>query len=102
MTHALLSDALKSDIEDAGVFNNLAWEFALRKVYPLETLAAALRAHELDSEDANIMDTVAEAYYAKGDFEHAIQYEEEALKREPENQFFTQQLEKFKKALEGK
>ncbi len=101
MTYALLTDALKSDIEDAGVFNNLAWEFALRKVYPLETIEAALRAHELDPEDANIMDTVAEAYYAKGDFKHAIHYEEEALKREPENQFFKQQLEKFKKALEG-
>jgi uncharacterized Ntn-hydrolase superfamily protein len=102
MTHALLDAALASDIDDAGVYNNLAWEFALRKVYPEKTLAAALKAHTLDPEDANIMDTVAEAYYAMGDYENAIRYEKEALEREPENQFFARQLEKFQKALEGK
>jgi uncharacterized Ntn-hydrolase superfamily protein len=102
MTYALLIEALESDIKDSGVYNNLAWEFALRKVYPEKTLEAALNAHALDPEDANIMDTVAEAYYAMKDFENAIRYEEEALKREPDNQFFTNQLEKFRKAMEEK
>lgn len=102
MTYALLIEALESDIEDSGVYNNLAWEFALRKMYPEKTLEAALKAHGLDPEDANIMDTVAEAYYAMGDYENAIRYEEEALRREPDNQFFAKQLEKFQKALEGK
>lgn len=102
MTYALLIQALQSDIEDSGVYNNLAWEFALRKVYPEKTLEAALKAHGLEPEDANIMDTVAEAYFAKGDYESAIRYEKEALKREPDNQFFVDQLEKFEKALQGK
>jgi uncharacterized Ntn-hydrolase superfamily protein len=102
MTYALLIKALESDIEDSGVYNNLAWEFALRKVYPEKTLEAAMKAHKLDPEDANIMDTVAEAYYAMGDYENAIRYEKEALKREPNNQFFAKQLEKFQKALKDK
>ena len=101
MTYSLLIKALESDIQDSGVYNNLAWEFALRKRYPEKTLEAALKAHKLDPEDANIMDTVAEAYFALGDYEKAIQYEKEALKREPHNQFFANQLEKFQKALKN-
>ncbi|MCX7995361.1 MAG: DUF1028 domain-containing protein [candidate division WOR-3 bacterium] len=95
----LLKKALASSINDPYVFNNLAWEFALRKKYPEETLLAAKRAHELAPDDENIMDTLAEAYYAIGDYKQAVYWEERALKKDPKNTFFKKQLEKFKKAL---
>ena len=98
-THALLTKALQSNLESPEVYNSLAWEFALLKKYPEETLLAAKKAHALAPEDANIMDTVAEAYYAAGDYEEAIKWETNALKIESENAFFRGQLEKYKRAL---
>jgi len=91
----LLMKALKSGVETPEVFNSLAWEFALRKKYPKETVLAANLAHELAPDDPNIMDTVAEAYFAAGDKSKAVYWEKEALKRDPENEFFKGQLKKF-------
>lgn len=99
--HSLLVKALKSELESADVYNNLAWEFALRKRYPAETIEAALKAHELESDDSNIMDTVAEAYYAADDFEMAVSWEKKALEIDPENGFYKKQLKKFEEALQG-
>ncbi len=95
--HALLVKALNSNMDNAEVYNSLAWEFALRKVYPEEVITAAERAHKLDPDDPNIMDTLAEAYYAAGDYKKAIHWERSALKIEPNNKFFQKQLERFKK-----
>jgi len=97
-TYFLLQIALESDIEDPETYNSLAWEFAVRKMYPEETLKAALRAHELAPEEAHIMDTVAEAYYVMGDYEKAIHWEKEALKRSPDEPFYKKQLKKFEGA----
>lgn len=91
----LLMKALKHGVESAEVYNSLAWEFALRKKYPRETVLAANMAHELAPDDPNIMDTVAEAYFASGDKNKAVYWEKEALKRDPENEFFKGQLKKF-------
>lgn len=91
----LLMKALKSGVESPEVFNSLAWEFALRKKYPKETVLAANMAHELSPDDPNIMDTVAEAYFAAGDKSKAVYWEKEALKLDPENEFFKGQLKKF-------
>ena len=74
---------------------------ALRKKYPEETIEAAQKAHELAPEDPNIMDTMAEAYYAAGDYEQAIFWENKALEIESDNGFYKKQLEKFKEALQG-
>ncbi len=95
----LLEKALQSEIRDPHIFNNLAWEFALRKKYPEKALLAAKRAHQLAPDDENIMDTLAEAYYALGDYKQAIYWEKKALEKDPQNSFFKAQLEKFKKAL---
>jgi len=96
--HELLVSALSSNITAAEVYNSLAWEFALRKAYPDETIEAAEKAHELDPEDPNIMDTVAEAYYAAGKYRRAVRWEQEALRIDPNNAFFKKQLKKFKAA----
>jgi uncharacterized Ntn-hydrolase superfamily protein len=96
--HMLLIKALQDSLDDAQVYNGLAWECAIRKKYPTEALLAAVRAHELAPEEANIMDTLAEVYYVLGAYDKAIYWEKEALKREPENEFFKEQLKKFRDA----
>ena len=98
-SHSLLLKALESEIENPDVYNNLAWEFALRKKYPKETIRAAKRAHELAPDDTNIMDTLAEAYYAAGDYKNAIFWEKKALEINSDNEFYKKQLKKFEKAL---
>lgn len=99
-THSLLLMALESELNDPNVYNNLAWEFATRKKYPEETLKAAKKAYQLAPDEANIMDTLAEAYFAIGNYEKAVFYEKKALEKEPDNEFFKKQLDKFQNALE--
>lgn len=100
-TYSLLVTALNSELDDAGIYNTLAWEFALRKIYPDLTLKAALKAHELDPEADYIMDTVAEAYFAMGNYKAAVQWEKKALAISPEDKFFQDQLRKYEKAAKG-
>ncbi len=99
--HDLLVKALRDSVRDPEVLNSLAWSFALLKAYPEETLEAARRAHALAPEDPNIMDTYAEALYAAGRFQEAVEMEKKALEADPGNAFFRKQLEKFRKALEN-
>jgi len=86
---------------DAQLFNSMAWVLAVRRLYPERALEIALRAHELEPDDPNIMDTVAEAHYAAGDPESALDWEERALALDPENGFFLGQRAKFWAAAEG-
>lgn len=97
----IIERVLSEEDEDAQVFNNLAWILAIRKLYPNRTLEIATRAHELEPDDPNIMDTLAEAHFAAGDFETALKWEERALALDPENAFFLEQQRKFIAAIEG-
>ena len=101
-THTLLLIALESDLSDPEIYNSLAWEFALRRMFPEQTLEAAKRAHELAPEEPHIMDTFAEAYYVVGDYDKAVYWEKEALKRAPDEEFYKKQLKKFEEALKNK
>ena len=46
------------------------------------------------------MDTLAESYFALGEFEKAVEWEQKALDLDPENVFFNEQLDKFLEHLE--
>jgi uncharacterized Ntn-hydrolase superfamily protein len=96
----LLASALASDLRDPEAFNSLAWELAVRREFPEQTLAAARRAHDLAPEAPHIMDTLAEAHYAAGMYDEAIHWEQEALRRTPDDGFLKKQLARFE--LRGK
>ncbi len=98
----ILDKALMSDIKDPNIFNNIAWEFATRKIFKEKALIAAKKAIELAPDDPNIMDTLAEAYYALEDYKNAIYWEKKALEKDPKNEFFKKQLEKFTKGSKKK
>jgi uncharacterized Ntn-hydrolase superfamily protein len=89
-------------IDNAEVYNSLAWALATRKVMPEKAVSLALKANALAPEDTNIMDTVAEAYYAAGDYSNAINWEQKALKLEPTSEYLKKQLQKYKEAKSGK
>ena len=95
---AIMDRVMAEGPEDAAVYNDFAWALATRKLYPARALELALRAYELAPDDANVMDTVAEAYYAAGENEKAVAWEKEALAQDPGNAFFAEQLKKFEEA----
>ncbi|MBN1433210.1 DUF1028 domain-containing protein [Candidatus Fermentibacterales bacterium] len=91
----ILERALAREGEDPQLLNAMAWYLAERGLEPGRALELALRAHELAPEDANIMDTVAQAFFSAGQFAEAVEWERRALEIEPGNSFFQEQLQRF-------
>lgn len=84
--------------DDAGALNAFAWFCAQRKIGLDKALPVAQKAVELSERDSGILDTLAEVYYARGEYDQAIKIGEEGLKKEPDDQYFKDQVTKFKKA----
>jgi uncharacterized Ntn-hydrolase superfamily protein len=99
--YGIVERAIGEGSDDADLHNAMAWELATRKLFPERTVEIALTATGLAPEDANIMDTVAEAYYAAGEYGKAVEWEKKALAIEPNSAFFNEQLVKFEGALAG-
>jgi tetratricopeptide (TPR) repeat protein len=98
-----LERGLEADPGNAGILNDMGWLYAtvepsaLRD--PAKALAYAQRAVEASGgTDANILDTLAEAYYANREFDKAIETEERALEIAPESEALQSQLVKFREA----
>ena len=98
-----LERGLEVDPGNAGILNDMGWLYAtvepsaLRD--PAKALAYAQRAVEASGgTDANILDTLAEAYYANRQFDEAIETEERALEIAPESEALQSQLVKFREA----
>jgi uncharacterized Ntn-hydrolase superfamily protein len=94
----IMDRVLVENPDNSLYFNSYAWYLASTKRMPEKALELALRAHELEPECFNIMDTVAEAYYAAGDYGQAIAWEKRALEADPGNELFIEQLKKFEEA----
>jgi cytochrome c-type biogenesis protein CcmH/NrfG len=97
--------SLDLDPENPQVLNNLAWLYAtsadesIRR--PARALSLALQAETLDP-SAHILDTVAECYFVNGDIASAIHFEQRAVDTaEEKHAYYRDQLERFRKALEG-
>jgi tetratricopeptide (TPR) repeat protein len=98
-----LEKGLEADPGHAGILNQLGWLYATAEPAtlrdPAKALAYAQRAVEAsDGTDANILDTLAEAYYANQEFDAAIETEERALAIAPEQEALQNQLQKFREA----
>ncbi len=94
---------MEADPGHAGILNQLGWLYATTEPAtlrdPAKALAYAQRAVEAsDGADANILDTLAEAYYANQEFDAAIETEERALGIAPEQEALQNQLQKFREA----
>jgi tetratricopeptide (TPR) repeat protein len=87
---------------NVGILNQMGWLYATAASPtrdPAKALAYAHQAVEASNgSDANILDTLAEAYYANQEFDEAIQTEERALEIAPGDEVLQNQLKKFREA----
>jgi tetratricopeptide (TPR) repeat protein len=98
-----LEKGLEADPGNAGILNHMGWLYATAESPtlrdPAKALAYAQRAVEASNgRDANILDTLAEAYYVNREFDEAIKTEERALEIAPELEALRNQLKKFREA----
>ena len=84
--------------DDPSALNSFAWFCASRKVGLDVALPVALKAVEISDRSPGILDTLAELYYARGEYDKAIEIGKEALSSDPEDQYFKDQIEKFRVA----
>jgi tetratricopeptide (TPR) repeat protein len=97
----MMDRALATEDRDPETLNAFAWTLAERGLEPETAVELAMEAHMLAPDDMNIVDTLAEALYSAGRYDQAVTWEGEALRREPGNEWFRQQLEKFQDALDS-
>ena len=98
-----LEKGLEADPGNAGIMNHIGWLYATAETPtlrdPAKALAYAQRAVESsNASDANVLDTLAEAYYANQEFDEAIKAEERALEIAPGDEALQNQLQKFRDA----
>jgi tetratricopeptide (TPR) repeat protein len=84
--------------DDPKALNSFAWFCASRQVGLDEALPIAIKAVDLTDRDPGYLDTLAELYYARGEYDLAIEIGQEAADKDPEDQYFIDQVKKFKKA----
>jgi tetratricopeptide (TPR) repeat protein len=95
---------LELNPKDPSIHNNLAWLYATAKDEKfqdkLKALEHAARAAELSHENnAEILDTLARVYFINGKINEAIETEKKALKLEPNNERFKENLKEYEKAM---
>lgn len=82
--------------------NNLAWLYATAPPpyrNPEKALKYALKAITLDSSKPHIWDTLAEAYFALGDYRKALEAIERAVELDPSSSYYRSQRLKILKSL---
>ncbi len=89
--------------DDPAAMNSFAWFAASKGVAMERALPYAEKAARLSNGDPGILDTLAELHYAMGNYDKAIEVGQEALAKDPGDDYLTKQVEKFETAKkEGK
>ena len=95
----ILTAALARDEKDPGMLNGLAWACASNSIFLADALKAAERAVELAPRNVDIIDTLAEVHFRRGEVEKAIEVETRASKIDPASQYLKDQLKRFRRQL---
>jgi tetratricopeptide (TPR) repeat protein len=102
---AAFDSAVRESPSDVQLLNNASWFYSTTESKlrdPAKALEYANRALAIAPQDPNIMDTLAEAYFANGRIEDAIATEQKALAQAPDRADLQKQMEKFKQAQQSK
>ncbi|HTK83399.1 MAG TPA: DUF1028 domain-containing protein [Bacteroidota bacterium] len=95
---------LREKPDDPDVLNSIAWTLASNEIDNVRALDLAKRAVRLKPDDLNFLDTLAECHFHLGHFDEAIAIESQLVAKDPANDGFWKQLQKFKerKSKEGR
>jgi uncharacterized Ntn-hydrolase superfamily protein len=93
-----MNNLLRDKPDDPDVLNNVAWTLATNDIDRVRALELAKRASKLAPSRADILDTIAECHYRLGHFDEAIAIETELATKDPANDRYWKQLQKFKDA----
>jgi tetratricopeptide (TPR) repeat protein len=93
-----ISDQLQRYPRSALLHNNLAWTSARCHRCLDYALQHALRAVELDPDNAAYLDTLAEAHFRLGDRDTAVRHSRRAVELRPQDTTLQKQLKRFEQA----
>jgi uncharacterized Ntn-hydrolase superfamily protein len=94
----ILRAALARGERDASVLNGLAWSCAINDIYLEDAIRAAQRASEIEPRNIDVLDTLAEAHFRKGNATKAIEVESRAATLDPKSQYLKDQIQRFRGA----
>lgn len=94
-----LERVLERGTKDANLLNGLAWFTALANVYLDQALEAAKRAVDLEPKNFEIIDTLAEVHFRRGELAEAVAAAERALKLDPKSTYLKDQVARFRAAM---
>ena len=94
-----LQQAIKLNEDNSYALNNLAWLYCENHVQLEEAVAFALKACDLEPNNDNFLDTLAEAYYQTNQFEKAKEIIKKAIDINPNYNYLHEQLKKIEDAV---
>lgn len=90
------------DSLNTSAMNNLAWTYAQMGINLDEALDLSKNSLEIEPENPNYLDTVAEIYYLKKEYYRALTYIRKAVDLDPPNpEYYRRKMEKIKKLAYG-
>ncbi|MCA9129890.1 MAG: hypothetical protein KDB22_22540 [Planctomycetales bacterium] len=101
LTNADRSVRMHAESSLSAACNQLAWLLACCEENTEEALKLSLRSLELDPEQPSYLDTLARCYYAKRDFQNAVDTQLHVVALEPHQRQMLSQLKMFQEALEN-
>lgn len=94
----MLNQELRRKPDDPEVLNSVAWKLATYDLDRERALELAKRAVALAPGKADYLNTMAECHYRLGHFDEAVAIEAELVNKNPTNDLYWKQLQKFKDA----
>ena len=85
---------------DPRLLNGLAWFYVKHRINLDEAFRLAGRAHDLEPRSWQIVDTLAEIHYARGNLVQASQFAQKALSLDPKNPYLRDQVARFQDLVE--
>ena len=92
------NNELRLKPDDPDVLNDIAWQLATHDIDKPRALELAKRAAVLAPTRTDILDTMAECHFRLGHYDEAIAIESNLVSKEPANDQYWKQLQKFKDA----
>jgi uncharacterized Ntn-hydrolase superfamily protein len=96
-----MNSLLRDKPDDPAVLNQVAWTLATNGIDPPRALELAKRAATLSPGNLSYLHTLAQCHFAAGHLDEAIAIEAELVQKEPANDDFWKQLQRFKEAKSG-